>query len=56
MSNTDDLLIELGTEELPPKALQKLASSFAMKGEALTRCSPWPKSSQIASNGHVIAA
>lgn len=30
MSNTDDLLIELGTEELPPKALQKLASSFAL--------------------------
>ncbi len=30
MSKTDDLLIELGTEELPPKALQKLASSFAL--------------------------
>lgn len=27
--NTDNLLIELGTEELPPKALQTLADSFA---------------------------
>ena len=29
MSGHDDLLIELGTEELPPKVLQKLSSSFA---------------------------
>ncbi|MDH3718662.1 MAG: glycine--tRNA ligase subunit beta [Planctomycetota bacterium] len=29
MSGHDDLLIELGTEELPPKALRKLSSSFA---------------------------
>jgi len=28
MSNTNDLLIEIGTEELPPKALLKLSQSF----------------------------
>jgi len=28
MSNTSDLLIELGTEELPPKALQTLSNAF----------------------------
>ncbi len=28
MSNKKDLLIELGTEELPPKALKKLSSAF----------------------------
>jgi len=27
--NTNDLLIEIGTEELPPKALKKLAQAFA---------------------------
>ncbi|MBW8192764.1 glycine--tRNA ligase subunit beta [Neiella marina] len=32
--NTENLLIELGTEELPPKALPKLASSFASAFEA----------------------
>ena len=26
---TENLLIELGTEELPPKALRKLAEAFA---------------------------
>lgn len=31
---TENLLIELGTEELPPKALPKLASSFASAFEA----------------------
>ena len=29
MSNVDTLLIELGTEELPPKALKKLGQAFA---------------------------
>ncbi len=28
MSNTKDLLIEIGTEELPPKALKKLSDAF----------------------------
>lgn len=28
MSNTQNLLIEIGTEELPPKSLKKLASAF----------------------------
>ncbi|MEE4246249.1 MAG: glycine--tRNA ligase subunit beta [Kangiellaceae bacterium] len=28
MSNTKDFLVELGTEELPPKALKKLATAF----------------------------
>ena len=28
MSNTNDLLIEIGTEELPPKALQTLSNAF----------------------------
>lgn len=28
MSNTENLLIEIGTEELPPKSLKKLASAF----------------------------
>ena len=28
MSNTKDLLIEIGTEELPPKALQTLSNAF----------------------------
>ena len=28
MSETRDLLIELGTEELPPKALSKLINAF----------------------------
>jgi len=28
MSNTNDLLIEIGTEELPPKALQTLSKAF----------------------------
>jgi glycyl-tRNA synthetase beta chain len=28
MSNTKDLLIEIGTEELPPKSLKKLAKAF----------------------------
>lgn len=32
--NTNDLLIELGTEELPPKALQTLSTSFAASIEA----------------------
>jgi len=27
--HTDDLLIELGTEELPPKALKKLSTAFS---------------------------
>ncbi len=29
MSDREDFLVELGTEELPPKALLKLATSFA---------------------------
>ena len=29
MSETRDLLIEIGTEELPPKALRRLSSAFA---------------------------
>ena len=29
MSNLDTLLVELGTEELPPKALKKLGISFS---------------------------
>ncbi|MDH3440556.1 MAG: glycine--tRNA ligase subunit beta [Gammaproteobacteria bacterium] len=29
MTKADDLLIELGTEELPPKALRKLSAAFA---------------------------
>ena len=29
MSKTSDLLIEVGTEELPPKSLAKLAGAFA---------------------------
>ena len=29
MMNKEDLLIEIGTEELPPKALQRLATAFA---------------------------
>ena len=29
MSQTQDLLIEIGTEELPPKSLKKLATAFA---------------------------
>ncbi len=29
MTDTQDLLIEIGTEELPPKALRRLSSSFA---------------------------
>ncbi len=29
MTNKQDILIELGTEELPPKALKKLANAFA---------------------------
>jgi glycyl-tRNA synthetase beta chain len=28
MTNTNDLLIEIGTEELPPKSLKKLATAF----------------------------
>jgi glycyl-tRNA synthetase beta chain len=28
MTNTNDLLIEIGTEELPPKSLKKLAAAF----------------------------
>ena len=28
MSNTDDFLIEIGTEELPPKALRSLMEAF----------------------------
>ena len=28
MSETHDLLIEIGTEELPPKALKKLSEAF----------------------------
>ena len=28
MSNKQDLLIEIGTEELPPKSLKRLASAF----------------------------
>ena len=28
MSDTKDLLIEIGTEELPPKALQTLSKAF----------------------------
>ena len=30
----ENLLIELGTEELPPKSLRKLAESFASNVEA----------------------
>jgi len=33
MSTTDDFLVEIGTEELPPKALRSLMTAF---GEALT--------------------
>ena len=33
MSSTDDFLVEIGTEELPPKALRSLMTAF---GEALT--------------------
>ena len=28
MSKTQDLLIEIGTEELPPKSLKRLATAF----------------------------
>ncbi|NQZ06447.1 MAG: glycine--tRNA ligase subunit beta [Algicola sp.] len=32
--NTENLLVELGTEELPPKSLKKLAQAFADNTEA----------------------
>lgn len=38
MTNTDNLLIELGTEELPPKPLKKLSDSFsALVRQGLTQ-------------------
>ena len=36
MSNTNDLLIEIGTEELPPKALQSLSNAFTAGVALLT--------------------